>query len=140
MVHAVPALFKGRVTMNNKRIGMQFEQEMCRILSEKGYWVHFISPDNRGAQPFDLIFAKDGLAFAADCKTSKDMYIRWNRLEDNQILAFEKWMSCGNGDPFIFVKCNNSVFCITYTDLKFFKVINLRDRSPYYVFPSRKQN
>ena len=50
--------------MNNKIIGTAFEKEMCELLANRGYWVHFITPDNRGAQPFDIIAVKDGKAFA----------------------------------------------------------------------------
>ena len=38
--------------MNNKKKGTAFEKEMCDLLAIKGYWVHFIAPDARGAQPF----------------------------------------------------------------------------------------
>ena len=104
--------------LNNKQIGSDFEREMCRILAENGYWVHFMSPDRRGAQPFDLIFVKNGLAMAADCKTCDDPIFRISRLEDNQIMAFEKWISCGNLDPVIYVKHDGRVFMVKYKDLK----------------------
>ena len=56
--------------MNNKRRGTEFERQMCDILAKKGYWVHFIVPDARGAQPFDIIACRDGRPVAIDCKTS----------------------------------------------------------------------
>ena len=39
--------------MNNKKLGTEFEREAVTLLSQKGYWVHFITPDSRGSQPFD---------------------------------------------------------------------------------------
>ena len=48
--------------MNNKKIGTQFEQEFCNLLAQHGYWVHFITPDRTGSQPFDVIAVRDGKA------------------------------------------------------------------------------
>ena len=104
--------------MNNKKLGTAFEQEMVKILSENGYWVHFISPDNRGAQPFDIVAVKNGIALAADCKTCEDHIFRISRLEENQKMAFEKWLACGNIEPLIFVEYKNGIKVIKYTDLK----------------------
>lgn len=103
--------------MNNKKLGTAFEREMVKILSENGYWVHFISPDNRGAQPFDIIAVKNGIALAADCKTCEDHIFRISRLEWNQRLAFQKWIDCGNVMPVIFVKYNEKIYMIDYDRL-----------------------
>ena len=104
--------------MNNKVKGTAFERKMCNILSRNGYWVHFISPDNSGAQPFDIIAVKSGMAIAADCKTCVDDTFRIGRLEDNQIMAFERWVACGNLDPVIFVEHDKNIYLIPYNDLK----------------------
>ena len=104
--------------MNNKRLGMTFEKRVVNMLMEGGYWVHFISPDSRGAQPFDIIAAKDGVAVVGDCKTSKDHIFRIGRLEENQKMAFEKWVACGNTEPVIFVEYKGDVKMISYCDLK----------------------
>lgn len=105
--------------MNNKKLGSAFEQEVCRILAEREYWVHFITPDKRGAQPFDIIAVKDCEAYAIDCKTLADKgYISFFRLETNQILAFERWMACGNNEPIIFVKYAGEIYCVGYLELK----------------------
>ena len=104
--------------MNNKRLGMAFEKRIVNELSRAGYWVHFISPDCRGAQPFDIIYAKYGTAYVGDCKTSKDHVFRIGRLEENQKMAFEKWKACGNTDPVIFVEYNGEVKKVSYFELK----------------------
>ena len=137
-VISVP-IFKRRFTLNNKQIGTAFEREMCEILADQGFWVHFLSPDNRGAQPFDLIFVKDGVAYVADCKTCKGHFFRWERLEDNQILAFEKWIACRNSMPMLFVKDEDGyIHCISYNSLKEQKKIDLREYKN--VFSSREQD
>lgn len=102
----------------NKKIGSDFERRVCGILSEHGYWVHFMTPDSRGAQPFDIIAVKDGSAVAIDCKTCVSNRINFNRLEMNQVFAFEKWMSCGNEEPYIFVEHDGDVYVIGYLELK----------------------
>ena len=104
--------------MNNKKLGTKFEREMVEILKSRGYWVHFLSPDSTGAQPFDLIFAQDGIACVADCKTSKDHIFRITRLEWNQRMAFEVWKKKGNLDPVIFVKYNGKIKMVMYSILK----------------------
>lgn len=116
---SVQDLKKGQISMtNSKMIGTAFEQEMCGILKRNGYWVHFMSPDNRGAQPFDIIAVKDGQAYAVDCKTCKEKYLYFTRLEDNQILAFNHWMSCGNGMPYLAVKHEGMIYMIPYLELR----------------------
>ena len=116
--------------MSNKAIGTQFENEFCDLLSSEGYWVHFIAPDARGAQPFDIIAAKDGKAFAFDCKTCVAKTFTISRLEDNQIMAFELWLRCGNGDPVIAVKHEGKVYLISYSELKEKKSIRIEEREP----------
>lgn len=105
--------------MNNKKLGTKFEKELCEYLKQNGWWVHFISPDGRGAQPFDIIAVKDGMSCAIECKTLADSkYIfTIKRLEENQKSAFDYWKKCGNIDPFIFVKWKNKVAVIQYDDL-----------------------
>lgn len=104
--------------MNNKKIGTAFEREVCELLKDCGYWVHFISPDNRGAQPFDIIAAKDGVAIAIDCKTCVANNFGLGRLEDNQIMAFEWWLKCGNTMPLVYVKHEGKITIIRYDVLK----------------------
>jgi Holliday junction resolvase len=118
--------------MNNKKIGSDFEKEMCRILSDLGYWVHFISPDARGAQPFDIIAAKHGRTVVIDCKTCVSKFFSKNRLEDNQIYAFEKWKQCGNEEPIIAVKHDGKIYLIRYQEIKKKPRINLEEREPQW--------
>lgn len=104
--------------MNNKTLGTAWERECCEILRTMGYWVHFIVPDSRGAQPFDIIAVKDNKAKAIDCKTSVKAIFSISRLEDNQIYAFDKWLDCGNEMPEIWIKYNDKLYVVYYTELK----------------------
>ena len=111
--------------MNNKRLGMAFENRVVDMFKYRGYWVHYLSPDNSGSQPFDLIAAKDGLALAADCKTSSSHLFRMERLEWNQIFAFDKWMKCGNLTPYIIVGYKDHIVMVPYSELKEKGVVDL---------------
>lgn len=111
--------------MNNKVIGTEFEQKVVDTYAKRGYWVHFIVPDSRGAQPFDIIAVKDGNAFAMDCKTCKANVFNINRLEDNQIMAFEKWLRCGNTMPLVIVEHGSKIYIVRYDKLKEKRSINL---------------
>lgn len=113
--------------MNNKKLGTEFENEMCKLLSEKGWWVHFIEPKPNGAQPFDIIAVKYGRAIAIDCKTSSTKRFDIKRLEDNQICAFEKWIACGNEMPIVAIKYNGEVYTVQYEYLKHKKVVDLEE-------------
>ena len=119
--------------MNNKKLGTEFERKVCRILSNDNWWVHFISPDNRGAQPFDIIAVKNGLALAADCKTSASRWFSINRLEDNQIMAFEKWIACGNLEPKIIVGYKGQIILVGYKDLKEKGKVDLEELDGFFV-------
>lgn len=106
--------------MNNKKLGMAFEKEVVKILSANGYWAHFISPDARGAQPFDIIAVRDDEAVAVECKTLADSkkYFTFDRLEDNQIMAFRKWRECGNNRILIAIKHKNEINFYPYESLE----------------------
>ena len=111
--------------VNNKKLGTAFEKKMCEWLADQGYWVHFIVPDARGAQPFDIIAVKNGRAMAVDCKTSATNRFSINRLEDNQVFAFERWIACGNEMPMLAVLYEEKLFMIEYKLLKEMQVIDL---------------
>lgn len=111
--------------MNNKKLGTEFEKQFCQLLASRGYWVHFIAPAVNGGQPFDVIAVKAGYAYAFDCKTSVTNRFPFSRLEENQKMAFEKWLSCGNTEPRIAVKYNDSIYLVEYTKLKEQEVVDI---------------
>ena len=111
--------------MNNKTLGTAFECRMCELLALKGYWVHFIVPDARGAQPFDIIAVKNGKAIAIDCKTCVADMFNINRLEDNQIMAFEKWLSVGNSEPIIAVEHKEEIYIIPYKSIRVLRSVKI---------------
>ena len=119
--------------MNNKKLGTEFEREAVTLLSQKGYWVHFITPDSRGSQPFDIIASKDDKPLVADCKTSDKKWFSISRLEENQIMAFELWLKRGNTKAFIFIKYNEEIYQIPYRMLKGLQRINLEECEDFMI-------
>lgn len=113
--------------MNNKMLGTYFERKMCNLLSNQGWWAHFIEPKQNGAQPFDIIAVKNGRAVAIDCKTCSSNRFTIDRLEDNQICAFDKWLRCGNEMPYVAVEHNDDIYMIPYGYLRVEKSIKLED-------------
>lgn len=91
---------------------------MVKILASDGYWVHFIVPDARGAQPFDIVAVKDGVAYAIDCKTSVRHLFGYNRLEENQRMAFRRWLKCGNINAFLAVLYNDCIYMLDFERLE----------------------
>ena len=113
--------------MNNKKLGTAWEKRYCEILKKDGWWVHFISPDNRGAQPFDVIACKNGEPMAVDCKTTINPIFSMNRIEVNQKLAFAKWYSTGNKVVYIAIKWKDQFYEIPYTYLLKHGKVDLRE-------------
>lgn len=111
---------------NNKKLGTAFEKRVCQELKERGWWVHFFAPDRTGAQPFDIIAVKGGNAIAVDAKTSSTHRFSIDRLEENQKLAFDRWLGCGNLMPQIAVEYEEKIVWLTYGELKKEKVVDLR--------------
>lgn len=82
--------------MTNKKLGNDFEQELCERLSEYGFWVHPLNA-NKAGQPADIIAVKDKTAHLIDAKVCSSRGFALSRVEENQELAMELWKECGNG-------------------------------------------
>lgn len=104
--------------MNIKKIGTEFEKELCKVLALCGYWVHFITPNAAGQQPFDILAVRKGTPLAIDCKTCVQNSIPYTRLEDDQKTAFELWLIRGNNEPIVAVKHDEKIYRIPYTKLR----------------------
>ena len=111
--------------MNNKRLGTEFEREVVTLLSQMGYWVHFITPNASGSQPFDIIASKDNMPIVADCKTSATKNFNISRLEENQQMAFDLWFNTGNKKAYVIIKYNDKIYQIPYLMIKGLGKINL---------------
>ena len=86
--------------MSNKKIGNDFEAELCEMLSLYGFWCHNLAVKSEG-QPADVIAARNGKAYLIDCKVcSTNKGFALSRMEENQELAMTLWKECGISDIF----------------------------------------
>ena len=121
--------------MINKKLGNDFEQELCEILSDAGYWVHNFA-NRKNGQPADIIAVKDGGAYLIDAKVCSYEVFPFRRIEDNQHLAMDMWIECGNIEPYFAMKCRNEIYMVGYITIKDLqkkgkKQLNLEDMNKY---------
>ena len=106
--------------MTNKKIGNDFEQELCEKLSEYGFWCHNLAVKSEG-QPADVIAARNGKAYLIDCKVcSTNKGFALSRMEENQELAMTLWKECGNGDGWFAILLAGIVYMIPHFTIEAF--------------------
>ena len=105
--------------MANKKLGNDFEQELCEKLSEYGFWVHNMAL-NKSGQPADIIAVKNKQAYLIDAKVvSTSRGFALSRVEENQDLAMDLWSSRGNGQGwFAFKLPTNEIYMIPHLVIK----------------------
>ena len=121
----------------NKKIGNDFEKELSEILYDAGYWVHLLN-QNKNGQPADIIAVKNHRAFLIDAKVCTYELFPFKRIEDNQQLAMDMWIECGNSTPYFALKARNEVYIVAYETIKDLKKkgkkqLNLEDMNKYGV-------
>ena len=121
----------------NKKLGNDFEQELCEILYDAGYWVHNFA-NRKNGQPADIIAVKDGGAYLIDAKVCSYDVFPFRRIEENQHLAMDMWIECGNIEPYFALKCRNEIYMVGYRTIKELirkgkKQLNFEDMNKYGV-------
>lgn len=107
--------------MTNKKIGNDFEQELCEILAGYGFWTHNMAM-NKSGQPADIIAVKHKIAYLIDAKVCSSRGFALSRVEENQELAMELWNQCGNGQGWFAIKLpTNEIYMIPYICIQAFK-------------------
>ena len=119
----------------NKKLGNDFEQELCEILADAGFWVHNFA-NRKNGQPADIIAVKNRMAFLIDAKVCSYEVFPFNRIEDNQQLAMDMWIECGNIEPYFALKARNEVYMVGYVTIKNLmrkgkKQLNFEDMNKY---------
>ena len=94
--------------MINKKLGNDFEKELSEILYDAGYWVHLLN-QNKNGQPADIIAVRSGGAYLIDAKVCTYEVFPFRRIEENQQLAMDMWIECGNIEPYFALKARNEV-------------------------------
>lgn len=108
--------------MSNKKIGNNFENEFCKMLSENGFWVHNFA-QNQAGQPADVIAVRDGGSYLIDCKVCITGRFQLNRIEENQQSAMQHWVDTGNEEAWFALKIENSIVMMRYSDLMLLKTV-----------------
>ena len=121
--------------MINKKLGNDFEQELCEILADSGYWVHNFA-NRKNGQPADIIAVKNGGAYLIDAKVCSYEVFQFKRIEENQHLAMDMWIECGNVSPQFALKCRNEIYMVSYSTIKDLikkgkKQLNFEDMNKY---------
>lgn len=107
--------------MNNKIRGNRFEQELCEILSEHGFWTHNLAMTKAG-QPADIIAVRNKVAHLIDAKLCSNKGFALSRMEDNQELAMTLWKDSGNGQAWFALKIpTNEVYMIPHLCIQAYK-------------------
>ena len=57
----------------NKTMGNHFEEELCELLAEQGFWAHNLA-QNQVGQPADVLAVRDNIAVLIDCKEQPIAY------------------------------------------------------------------
>ena len=99
--------------MINKKLGNDFEQELCEILADAGYWVHNFANRKKG-QPADIIAVRNERAYLIDAKDCKNDRFVLSRVEDNQHMAMRCWELCGNNQGLFALNTSKGVYMLTY--------------------------
>lgn len=89
---------------DNRSVGGRFEQEFAEFLDKHGFWCH-VMQQNKAGQPADIIAVKGDFHCLIDCKevsTKKGFVL--SRVEENQRLAMQKFLSRGNHGGWFAVK------------------------------------
>ena len=103
--------------MINKKLGNDFESELCEMLSKEGFWAHNFT-QNQAGQPADIIAVKNEMAFLIDAKVCSDNKFPLSRIEENQKNSMELWHDCKNGTGWFAFLIENEVFMMAYTNIE----------------------
>ena len=103
--------------MTNKKLGNDFEADLCEMLAKEGFWAHNFTQTQVG-QPADIIAVKNEMAFLIDAKVCSDNKFPLSRIEENQKNSMELWHDCKNGTGWFAFLIENEVFMMAYTNIE----------------------
>lgn len=123
----------GLKSYNNGKV---FEQQLCEYYSKNGYYVIYNEKGVTGSQCCDIIVIKDNITTLIEAKnlSNKNGIFSFERIEQNQRLAYLKYTSCGNKNFILAIKWNLGVYLIDFglLDIMTTKSINLKQLEPNF--------
>lgn len=112
--------------MTNKKLGNDFESELCEMLFKEGFWVHNFA-QNQSGQPADIIAVKNRKAYLIDAKVCSDNKFPLSRIEENQKNSMNLWNDyCRNGTGWFAFLIGDEVFMMAYTNIEKIKAETFR--------------
>ena len=72
----------------------RFQREICKMLSEHGFWA-YETINKKSGQPVDVIAVKSDIGYIIECKVTKSNRFPLSRVEDNQITSIQLFNKCG---------------------------------------------
>lgn len=103
--------------MNNKKMGNHFEEELCELLADNGWWAHNLA-QNQVGQPADVLAVKNNISVLIDCKVCQNNRFPLSRIEGNQEGAMTLWEARGNEFCYFAMKLNNDqIYMVSFDDL-----------------------
>lgn len=93
---------------DNKSIGNHFEEVLCNLLSDHGFWAHNMAQKQTG-QPADVIAAKNNIPVLIDCKVCSNDKFPLSRIEPNQEAAMTLWEMQGNNQCYFALRLSNGI-------------------------------
>lgn len=94
-----------------QEVGMAFEEELAKILSEHGYWVHRFA-HNKNGQPADLIAANKYETLLIDCKHCENNKFPLSHVEPNQKTSMTLWWMLTNTYGYFAMKLTDGIYFI----------------------------
>lgn len=123
--------------MTNRALGGSFEQELCDLLAEHGWWAHNLA-QNQVGQPADVIAVKDNIAVLIDCKVCSSDRFPLSRVEGNQEGAMTLWETRGNAYCYFAMKLTtDEIRMVHFDDLcmrALYQEKTIKDFSQYPTF------
>lgn len=123
--------------------GKNFEKQLCKHFSERGYYVLYMEKSTAGAQPCDIVIIKHNIATLIEAKNLDNQtgIFTLSRIEQNQRLAFKKFKSCENTNFILAINWNGGVYLIDFDLLQFYdKSIPLKDIQPNWRWEDENTN
>lgn len=114
-------------------LGKSFEEDLCWYYFSKGYFVEYHEKGVTGSQSCDITIIKDDIATMVECKNleAKNGVFNLSRVEENQKLAYARYIECGNTNFILAVLWDNKVYFIDFGIINYFnKSIDLKDIEP----------
>lgn len=112
---------------DNRSVGNSFEEDLCNILAEHGFWAHNMKQSVHG-QPADIIAVKGVYHVLIDAKViSNDNGFPFSRIEENQRSAMKMFQKrCGQLGYFALKLPDESIWMVT---LERMETLKARGRS-----------